>query len=75
MQITPELVSKVKRVYSGKPGCMCGCNGKWTNASDNQRSTKIIFGKLLRNHKTIFDSQANCFYVESETRVLAAYLD
>lgn len=22
-------IDKVNRVYSGKPGCMCGCNGKY----------------------------------------------
>lgn len=27
-------LSKVFKVYSGRPGCMCGCRGKWTYASE-----------------------------------------
>lgn len=28
MMNTPIDASKVTQVYSGKPGCMCGCRGK-----------------------------------------------
>jgi hypothetical protein len=27
-------LNKVMRVYSGKPGCMCGCNGTYRYMSD-----------------------------------------
>jgi len=27
-------IDKIGKTYSGKPGCMCGCNGKYSYASD-----------------------------------------
>lgn len=46
----------VKRAYTGKNGCMCGCLGKYTKPSHafeedasgdvNDRSVKIILGKI-----------------------------
>ena len=29
-------ISKITRVYNGKQGCMCGCNGKYTTNPDFQ---------------------------------------
>ena len=61
-------ISKIAKVYSGKKGtCMCGCAGKYSytargavenspgyDVSDsvNERSVKIIAGKVLRNSNT-----------------------
>lgn len=28
-----DLLPNITAVYSGKPGCMCGCNGKYSYAS------------------------------------------
>lgn len=37
---------KVKRAYSGKPGCCCGCRGKYYNSgassTDDAQVTKIV---------------------------------
>ncbi len=63
-------LSKVTRVYSGSPGCMCGCKGKY---SDSDRSRKIIFNKIMKNPNHKFDAAAKCVYVETETRNLVAY--
>ena len=51
-------INKVAAVYSGKQGCMCGCNGNWRHASTDpnldsyddvsDRSVKIVTGKLIR---------------------------
>ena len=51
-------VTKIAQVYSGRPGCMCGCKGKWSHASTDpelsvyddvsDRSVKIIKGKVER---------------------------
>jgi hypothetical protein len=61
-------ISNITKVYSGKAfACMCGCNGKYSytakgaaedspgyDVSDsvNERSVKIIAGKVLRNSNT-----------------------
>ena len=61
-------IGGITKVYSGKAGtCMCGCAGKYSytahgavndnpgyDVSDsvNERSVKIIAGKVLRNSNT-----------------------
>jgi hypothetical protein len=76
-------LNKVFKVYSGKPGCMCGCNGRYKMASAHaesaaaedisDRSVKIIFNKIMKNPAHKYDAGANCVYVETETRNLVAY--
>lgn len=83
-------VSKVSKVYSGKRGCMCGCRGKWSYSSTsreaftcrdmdgiNDRSVKIIAGKLLRDPNLQVEQFGNtlCYFVDTETRTLAAYIE
>lgn len=34
--LTKVNLDAVMAVYSGKPGCMCGCNGKYTYASKHR---------------------------------------
>ena len=66
MSTAPTLpsIDKVYEVYTGKVGCMCGCNGKYSVASkykkyaNNQRgyainnisdrSVKIIYNKIVK---------------------------
>jgi hypothetical protein len=64
--------NRIQKVYSGRPGCMCGCKGKY---SDSDRSKKIIFNKIARNPDAQVDEHAKCIYVETDTRMLAAYFD
>ena len=61
-------ISNITKVYSGRAGaCMCGCAGKYSYTakgavednpgydvadSVNERSVKIIAGKVLRNSNT-----------------------
>jgi hypothetical protein len=68
-------LSKVIRVYTGKPGCMCGCNGKYEDKQSSPRSVAIITGKLQRNPNTQYDALAKCFYVHTKTRNLVAYVE
>jgi hypothetical protein len=63
-------LSRVVRVYSGQPGCMCGCRGQYR---DSDRSRKIVFNKIMRNPNHKFNAVAKCVYVETETRNLVAY--
>ena len=70
-------LANVEKVYSGKPGCMCGCRGKYSYAQGceegyddqvNERSVKILFNKVMNNpaHKV----EDNCAFVETDTRNL-----
>ena len=37
--------NQVAQVYSGKPGCACGCKG---NYSENPRTIKTIVNRMVR---------------------------
>ena len=79
----------VYKVYSGYRGhCMCGCAGKYSYTergakehgpgydvtdSINERSVKIISGKVLRNNNKVVDGDH--VYVEENGRVLVAWFD
>ena len=78
----------VFKVYSGRRGCMCGCLGKYSYTergaqehspgydvadSVNERSVKIITGKLLRNSNT--QREDDHMVLEQNGRVLVAYFD
>lgn len=73
-------LANVQKVYSGRPGCMCGCRGKYSYAQGceegyddqvNERSVKLIFNKVMNNPKhKIEDGIA---YVETATRNLVVY--
>jgi hypothetical protein len=68
-------LSNIRTVYSGKPGCMCGCKGKYSRVVESPRSVKIIANKLIKNPATQYDALAKCFYLETKTRLLAAYVE
>ncbi len=65
------------RSYSGRPGCMCGCNGKY-NSGD--RARKMAISQLLKNPDVQLQSwkesggDAGCIYVETPTRNRVLYL-
>jgi hypothetical protein len=77
----------VYKVYSGKAGsCACGCSGKYSytalgaveqspgyDVSDavNERSVKIIAGKIQRNPNK--KDEDGMVYVEEGNRILIAY--
>ena len=79
-------VNDVYKVYSGKVGCMCGCRGKYSytangavnhgpgyDVSDkvNERSVKIIAGKVMRDPNVQFED--GCVFVEHNGRILVAW--
>ena len=64
-------LANVKEVYSGKPGCMCGCRGKYSRPDENARSVKILFNKVMNNPKHKVDGE--CVIVETATRNLVLY--
>jgi len=65
-------ISKIVKVYSGKLGCMCGCNGKYSYTADgaanhgpgydvsdkvNERSVRIMAKKILANPNVKYDGE------------------
>jgi hypothetical protein len=80
--------SNIAKVYSGKAGtCMCGCAGKYSytahgaveqnpgyDVSDsvNERSVKIIAGKVLRNSNTDY-KDAGYAVLDQNGRVLVVF--
>jgi hypothetical protein len=39
-------VQDTLRTYSGRPGCMCGCNGKY---NESERARKMAVTQMLRD--------------------------
>jgi hypothetical protein len=64
-------LDNVKTVYSGKPGCMCGCRGKYTTPEQSARSVKLIFNKVMNNpaHKV----EDGIAFVDTGSRNLVVY--
>jgi hypothetical protein len=64
------------RSYSGKPGCMCGCLGKY---NEGERARKMAITALLKDPAVKFQAWANdsegCLYVVTATRNRALYLN
>jgi hypothetical protein len=81
-------ISTITKVYSGKAGtCMCGCAGKYSYTSKgavedspgydvtdsvNERSVKIIAGRVLRNSNTDL-SDPGYAVLEQNGRVLVVF--
>lgn len=67
-------INKIAKVYSGKCGCMCGCNGKYSynegvqhedwQGDTNVRSVKIIAGKVFRNPNANYTESKDYVFVE-----------
>ena len=71
-------VNDTVRSYSGKTGCMCGCNGTY---NDSTRARKMAITQILKQDfkvddfgKADKDGTAGCVFVESETRNRVLYL-
>ena len=71
-------VDQTVRSYSGRPGCMCGCNG---NYNEGTRARKMAMTQLLKNPAVRLQSwnqgrgdDAGCLFVETETRNRVLYL-
>ena len=84
-------ISNITKVYSGKDGrCMCGCSGKYSytaagavenspgyDVSDsvNERSVKIIAGKVLRNPNTDYKDAGYAVLAENGRVLVVFYKD
>lgn len=74
-------VSKIAKVYTGKRGCMCGCQGTYRynegvereawQGKVSTRSVKIIARKVFNNPNTNWDeSQEYCFVEDRERNTI-----
>jgi hypothetical protein len=65
-------ISNIVKVYNGRIGCMCGCLGKYSYTQDgaayhspgydvtdavNERSVRIIAGKVLTNPNVKYENE------------------
>ncbi len=72
-------IGNIVKVYNGKRGCMCGCNGKYSYTEDgaknfgpgydvtdsiNERSVKIIAKKVLSHPEANFKESPDYVFVE-----------
>ena len=80
------IVSNIVKTYSGRRGCMCGCQGKYSYTEDgaknfgpgynvedsiNERSVKIMARKVLTNPSVKYED--NYAYVEENGRIRVVY--
>jgi hypothetical protein len=70
-------VDQTVRSYSGRPGCMCGCQGSY---NDGERARKMAVTALLKNPAVRLQSwnlsggDAGCLFVNTPTRTRVLYL-
>ena len=67
------------RSYSGKRGCMCGCQGSY---NEGTRARKMALTEMTKNPdarldtwQTNADGTAGCLYIVTETRNRVLYLN
>ena len=76
--MTQITVADTVRSYSGKVGCMCGCQGTY---NESERARKLAITQILKQNWNVQDFEhvdnlgtAGCIYVESDTRNRVLYL-
>jgi len=80
------IVSNIVKTYSGRIGCMCGCQGKYSYTEDgaknfgpgynvedsiNERSVKIMARKVLTDPAVKYED--DYAYVEENGRIRVVY--
>ena len=65
----------VTRLYSGKPGCCCGCLGKYTEK--DSKGFRAAAARKLEALRASPDVEffGNGFSIQTETRLNSVYLD
>ena len=64
---------QIRRVYSGKPGCGCGCRGKYFTDPKNIKRVLKAMKQLINNSKQVGVKDGIAF-VETDSRYYWAYL-
>lgn len=69
-------VEQTTRSYSGKPGCMCGCLGKY---NEGERARKLAITQLLKDPsvelQTWDGDEEGCLWIRTKTRSRVLYLN
>ena len=69
-------VDQTTRSYTGRPGCMCGCNGTY---NEGLRARKLAITALLKNPAVRYDTWADgnegAVFVVTATRNRVLYLN
>lgn len=69
MATTTISANDIGKVYSGRPGCGCGCNGKyWEDARNIKRIVKI-----MNSRPSEVTDDGGIFALENDTRYYWAY--
>jgi hypothetical protein len=62
--------STIKRSYSGRPGCACGCRGNYSEEPRTMKATRTKMINALRDRKaTDAGNDGDGFFVETSTRL------
>lgn len=74
--ITLAMVAldNVARVYNGKSGCMCGCNGSYDTPESNPRRARMLMNRVLKNPAVAYCATSHSIYMDTETRSTVVYL-
>jgi hypothetical protein len=69
-------VDQTTQSYSGRPGCMCGCQGTY---NEGTRARKMAMTSLLKNPAVRLQAwkpsdDAGCLFVDTDTRTRVLYL-
>ena len=69
-------ISHVKSVYSGRPGCCCGCRGKHIDVGSKRSVARILANmeRALECPDAQLEVNSEYVSVETETRLYVAYL-
>jgi hypothetical protein len=65
----------VTQTYSGKPGCMCGCNGIYKDIKSSPKAVKSQYTRIMNNPDVVLDEEVPCAYVETPTRNNVVYFN
>lgn len=62
---------RIIKVYSGRPGCACGCRGKYS--TKDATITRIVNTMLKIDPTLERKKEANHWFVQTPTRLYVAY--
>ena len=64
----------MKRLSTGKSGCMCGCNGSYDTPLSNPRRARMLMNRVLKNPAAAYCATSHSIYLDTETRSTVVYL-
>jgi len=77
-EILNELlkVESVEQSYYGKNGCMCGCNGDYSNHIENPRKVKNAIKRFADSiSEGIESNHMKVYMIDGGTKIVLAYIN